>query len=69
MDIAETGVSKYEVYITPLLKFLLALAALLLINSRIGYMDSIDKTTVVLIVALVCSFMPTNFIPSLRRFI
>ena len=54
--------SKYEVYITPLLKFLLALISLLLINSRLGYMDSIDKLTVVLIVALMCSFMPMNFI-------
>ncbi|MBP3475873.1 MAG: hypothetical protein J6K48_06110 [Lachnospiraceae bacterium] len=53
---------KYEVYITPLLKFLLALISLLLINSRLGYMESIDKLTVVLIVALMCSFMPTNFI-------
>ena len=54
--------SKYEVYITPLLKFVLALVSLLLINSRIGYMDSIDRMTVVLIVALMCSFMPMNFI-------
>ena len=54
--------SKYEVYISPLLKFLLALISLLLINSRLGYMDSIDKLTVVLIVALMCSFMPMNFI-------
>ncbi len=53
---------KYEVYITPLLKFLLALISLLLINSRLGYMESIDKLTVVLIVALMCSFMPVNFI-------
>ena len=53
---------KYEVYITPLLKFGLAFISLLLINSRIGYMDSIDKMTVVLIVALMCSFMPMNFI-------
>lgn len=54
--------SKYEVYITPLLKFLLALVTLLLINSRLGYMESITKLTVVLIVALMCSFMPMNFI-------
>lgn len=54
--------SKYEVYLTPLFKFLLALVSLLLINSRLGYMQSIDKLTVVLIVALMCSFMPTNFI-------
>ena len=61
-QILMTLYSKYEVYITPLLKFVLALISLLLINSRIGYMDSIDKTTVVLIVALMCSFMPMNFI-------
>ena len=54
--------SKYEVYITPLLKFLLALVTLLLINSRLGYMESVTKMTVVLIVALMCSFMPMNFI-------
>lgn len=54
--------SKYEVYITPLLKFLLALVTLLLINSRLGYMETINRATVVLIVALMCSFMPMNFI-------
>ncbi len=53
---------KYEVYITPLLKFLLALITLFLINSRLGYMESINRMTVVLIVALMCSFMPMNFI-------
>ena len=61
-QILMTLYSKYEVYITPFLKFLLALISLLLINSRLGYMDSIDKLTVVLIVALMCSFMPMNFI-------
>mgnify|MGYP007105521771 FL=1 len=54
--------SKYEVYITPLLKFLLALITLSLINSRLGYMETISRMTVVLIVALMCSFMPMNFI-------
>lgn len=54
--------SKYEVYITPLLKFLLSLVVLLLVNSRLGYMASIDRLTVVLIAALMCSFMPMNFI-------
>lgn len=61
-QILMTLYGKYEVYITPLLKFLLAFISLLLINSRIGYMDSIDRMTVVLIVALMCSFMPMNFI-------
>jgi hypothetical protein len=41
---------------------LLALVSLSLINSRLGYMETICRLTVVLIVALMCSFMPTNFI-------
>ena len=53
--------SKFEIYITPVLKFLLALIALLQINSRLGYMAAIDRMPVVLVVALMCSFMPTNF--------
>ena len=61
-QILMTLYSRYEVYITPFLKFLLALITLLLINSHLGYMDSIDRMTVVLIVALMCSFMPMNFI-------
>ena len=61
-QILMTLYSKYEVYITPLLKFVLALITLLLINARVGYMDSIDRMAVVLIVALMCSFMPMNFI-------
>ena len=54
--------SKYEIYITPFLKFLLAFTALRLINSRLGYMAAVNRMPIVLIVALMCSFMPTNFI-------
>ncbi|MBD5454727.1 MAG: hypothetical protein HDR30_10495 [Lachnospiraceae bacterium] len=54
--------SKFEIYITPFLKFLLAFIALMLINSHLGYMRGIDRLAVVLIAALMCSFMPTNFI-------
>lgn len=55
-------VSKYEVYLKPLLKLVLALAALMMINSKIGYMHRLDDISIVLIVALMCSFMPMNFI-------
>lgn len=61
-QILMTLYSKYEVYITPFLKFMLALVSLSLINSRLGYMETIDRLTVVLIAALMCSFMPMNFI-------
>ena len=53
---------KYEVYLVPLLKFLLAFIGLLLINGKLGYMESINSMAAVLVVALMCSFMPMNFI-------
>lgn len=53
--------SKYEAYITPALKFLLALIALLLINKKLGYMTKIDSFMIVMVAALVCSFLPYNF--------
>ena len=54
--------SKYEVYLKPLLKLVLALAALMMINGKIGYMHRLDNIAIVLIAALMCSFMPLNFI-------
>lgn len=53
---------KYEDYIVPVLKFLLALICLVLINSRLGYMEQLTSMAAVLVIALVCSFMPKNFI-------
>ena len=55
-------ISKYEVYLKPLLKLVLALASLMLINGKIGYMHRLDSISIVLIAALMCSFMPMNFI-------
>lgn len=55
-------VSKYEVYLKPIGKLILALVTLMTINGKIGFMQKIDNISVVLIVALMCSFMPTNFI-------
>lgn len=54
--------NKYEVFIVPVLKFLLALVSLLVINGQLGYMRRIDSTGIVLIVALLCSFLPGGFI-------
>ena len=54
--------SKYEVFILPVAKFLLALIALLAINAKLGYMEAVNNSGVVLIVALLCSFLPTAFV-------
>lgn len=55
-------IGKYEIYLKPLMKLIVALAALMMINGQIGYMRRLDDISIVLIVALMCSFMPMNFI-------
>ncbi|MCR5421418.1 MAG: hypothetical protein K6E98_10440 [Lachnospiraceae bacterium] len=54
--------SRYEVYVIAVLKFVLTLVALLLINSNLGYMSKIDNGAIVLVVALLCAFLPMNLI-------
>lgn len=61
--------SKFEAFILPVAKFLLAFVVLNTLNSRMGYMTQLegriaqlDNVAVVLIVALMCSFLPTGFI-------
>lgn len=58
----KTFVGRNEVYLKPLGKFLLALAAFIMINSHTGYMERINNMSVVLVAALMCSFLPVNFI-------
>lgn len=53
---------KYEVYLKPLFKLIVALIALMMINGKLGYMQRLDEMTIVLIAALMCSFMPMNFL-------
>ena len=51
---------QYEVYILPVLKFLLAFVYFLWINSNMGYMKQLDNIFVILILALVCSILPVS---------
>lgn len=52
--------SRNEVYLLPLLKFILALTTMLVININLGYMTKINNMVIVLLVALMCSFLPMN---------
>ncbi|MBO5336044.1 MAG: hypothetical protein J6A94_02795 [Lachnospiraceae bacterium] len=54
--------SHNEVFILPVVKFLVALLTLGLINSHMGYMTKLDNLAIVLIVALMCSFLPKGAI-------
>ena len=53
--------AKYDVYVLPVLKFLLALVVLLGIKGRLGYMPSLNSIAIILIVSLLCSFLPVGF--------
>lgn len=44
------------------MKFLLALLTLIMINNSIGYMGELKRFTVVMVLSLMCSFLPMNFI-------
>lgn len=59
---AVTLFSKFEAYLIPTGKFILAMVVFCLINSRFGYMTKIAKFPIALILALFCSFMPLNMI-------
>lgn len=54
--------AKYEVYLKPCVKFLMALVSLIAINTSMGYMSILSNSALVLVVALMCSFMPKNFV-------
>lgn len=52
--------SKNEVLILPVVKFLLAFLVFNTINGKLGYMTALDNIAIVLIVSLLCSFMPNG---------
>lgn len=49
---------KYESYLLPVIKFLLGLTVFWLINANIGYMERLDSTPLILVMALACSILP-----------
>lgn len=53
---------KTEFLLIPLMKFLLAFVTLLTLNKNLGYMTRLDNIAIVLIVALMCSFLPNSCI-------
>ena len=51
---------QYEVYLLPLLKFVLALVYFIWINTNMGYMTALDNIFVVLILSLICCILPSG---------
>lgn len=53
---------QYEIYIVPFLKFVLALASFIWINSMLGFTEALTNPFVVVILALLCAILPANLI-------
>lgn len=53
--------SRNGAFILPVIKFLLSFIVLSIINGKMGYMTKLDNMAIVLIVSLLCSFLPTGF--------
>lgn len=49
---------KYEMYITPGMKFVLTLVAIIMINSQLGYMELLNNVLVVLLASVACALLP-----------
>ncbi len=54
--------SKSDVFIVPIVKFLLAFITFNTLNDRMGYMALLDDMRIILIAALACSFLPLGVI-------
>jgi len=50
--------ARFEIYITPVIKFLFSLLAFSLMNKNIGFMTKLTVPYIPLVLALVCSFLP-----------
>lgn len=51
---------KNEMYIMPVLKFILAMLVLLLINMKMGHMEILGNPVIMIALALTCAFLPVN---------
>lgn len=50
--------SRFDIYVNALLRFLLSFMAFYLLNRNVGFMTRLNNTVVVVVLALVCSFLP-----------
>lgn len=51
---------RYDIYINPVLKFILAFLALWMLKGTLGYVTKLGSLPVILVVALLCSLLPVG---------
>lgn len=53
---------EYESYVFPVVKFVVAITAFLMIDMNIGYMTKINSPLIAVLLALICALLPVNSI-------
>ncbi len=51
---------KFDIYLNPLFKFILAICVFSIINGNIGYMERLKTLPVTLVLSLICALLPLN---------
>lgn len=54
--------AKFEMFILPVVKFIVAFVVLNTLNGKLGYMARLDSKPIALMAALLCSFLPNGFL-------
>ncbi len=52
--------ARYDVYVKPVLKFMLALVNFLLVNNKVGFMQQLRNPLIAVVLALICALLPLN---------
>lgn len=58
----KTFYQKYDVYIQPIIKFIISFIIFTLINNELGYDERLTKLPVVLALSLICAFTPSTIV-------
>lgn len=53
--------NRYNTYIVPAAKFVVALISFIMINASIGYMDKLKNPVFAILLSVVCAFLPSGF--------
>lgn len=59
-EIIKRFYAKYDIYVRPALKFLLALTSFLMLNGKIGFMQQLRSPLTAVVLAVICAFFPLN---------
>ncbi len=59
-EIIKRFYAKYDVYIKPVMKLLLALCNFMLISSKVGFMQQLRNPLIIVVLSLICALLPLN---------